>query len=418
MMKLRLVILVLFGSALVSLSAFAVDPPHQSNCITCHKENDDEGGPSHQFEKDVHFQQGLGCQDCHGGDPTLDDMDAVRQSKGFRGVPERLAIPEFCGRCHSDAAYMHEHNPALPTDQLDKYKTSTHGRQLFNKKDHKVATCVSCHTSHRIASAKLPYSTTYAPNIPSTCGKCHSDKEYMAEYGLPTDIEHVYSESVHGKALLEKKDMGAPACNDCHGNHGAAPPGVASLAAVCGSCHAVEAGLFEISPHMTAFTENDLPMCETCHSNHGIKKPSDKLIGLKEGQLCAECHAAGDGSKSSNTVDSMSVMLAHLVKEKDSATALVADAGQRGMMIVDEEFALKEIDQLMIQVRSSVHAFNLDTLKPYYEQGIAKTKSVHEAGVGLIDEYYFRRYGLGISSIIITFLAIALWLKIKALEKQ
>ena len=71
----------------------------------------------------------------------------------------------------------------------------------------------------------------------------------------------------------------------------------------------------------------------------------------------------------------------------------------------------------MIQVRSSVHAFTLDTLKPYYEQGVAKTKTVHEAGVALIDEYYFRRWGLGISSIIITFLAIALWLKIKALEK-
>jgi predicted CXXCH cytochrome family protein len=417
-MKLRLPVIVILGIAFCAPSAFTADPSHQSNCITCHKETDDEGGASHYFEKDIHFQSGVGCQDCHGGDPALDDMDAVRESKGFRGVPDRLAIPEFCARCHSDAAYMHEHNPSLPTDQLDKYKTSIHGINLFTKKDHKVATCVSCHTAHRIANAKLPYSTTYAPNIPATCGKCHSDKEYMAEYGIPTDMEKLYTESVHGKALFEKKDLSAPACNDCHGNHGAAPPGVASIGVVCGTCHAIEAGLFEISPHMAAFTENDLPMCETCHSNHGIKKPSDKLIGLKEGQLCAECHADGDGSIASNTIDSMSMMLAHLVRENDSATALVADAGQRGMMIVDEEFALKEIDQLMIQVRSSVHAFTLDTLKPYYEQGVAKTKAVQAAAVGLIDEYYFRRTGLGISSIIITLLAVALWLKIRAIEKQ
>jgi predicted CXXCH cytochrome family protein len=416
-MKLRTLIFVLIGLSIGVPSAYSADPAHMSNCITCHRENDDEGGPSHWFEKDVHFQAGVGCQDCHGGDATLDDMDAVRQSKGFVGVPDRLAIPEFCARCHSDAAYMHEHDPSLPTDQLDKYKTSIHGIQLFTKKDRKVATCVSCHTSHRIASSKLPISSTYASNIPATCGKCHSDKEYMAEYGLPTDIEHLYSESVHGKALLEKKDQAAPACNDCHGNHGAAPPGVASIGVVCGSCHAIEAGLYEISPHMAAFAENDLPMCETCHSNHGVKKPSDKLIGLQEGQLCAECHVAGDGSKGSITVDSMSLMLAHLVKEKDSATALVADAGQRGMMIVDEEFALQEIDQLMIQVRSSVHAFTLDTLKPYYEQGVAKTKAVQAAAVGLVDEYYFRRTGLGISSIIITLLAVALWLKIRAIEK-
>ena len=32
------------------------------------------------------------------------------------------------------------------------------------------------------------------------------------------------SKSVHGKALLEKGDLSAPTCNNCHGNHGAAPP--------------------------------------------------------------------------------------------------------------------------------------------------------------------------------------------------
>ena len=65
----------------------------------------------------------------------------------------------------------------------------------------------------------------------------------------------------------------------------AAPPGVSSLAAVCGVCHALEAELFAMSPHADAFLENDFPMCETCHSNHDIIKPIEHMIGTTESAL-------------------------------------------------------------------------------------------------------------------------------------
>ncbi len=38
----------------------------------------------------------------------------VWESEGFVGVPDYLEVPSFCARCHSDPAYMREHNPALP----------------------------------------------------------------------------------------------------------------------------------------------------------------------------------------------------------------------------------------------------------------------------------------------------------------
>ena len=65
----------------------------------------------------------------------------------------------------------------------------------------------------------------------------------MKEYGIPTDQYEKYSKSVHGVALLQKHDLGAPACNKCHGNHGATPPGVESISKVCGTCHALNADL-------------------------------------------------------------------------------------------------------------------------------------------------------------------------------
>ena len=42
---------------------------------------------------------------------------------------------------------------------------------------------------------------------------------------------------MHHTAMVDRNDLSAPTCNDCHGNHGAAPPGVDAIANVCGTCH-------------------------------------------------------------------------------------------------------------------------------------------------------------------------------------
>ena len=390
----------------------------QNKCIACHTELESDQGPAHDFLLDVHYQNGLGCQDCHGGNPSLDDMDQVMASPGWRGVPKHLDIPNFCARCHGDAKYMHEHNPKLPIDQLDKYKTSIHGQRLFQKGDMKVATCVSCHTAHKIGNAAIPHSTTYPTNIPATCGACHSNADYMKDYGIPTDQEKLYRESVHGTALYTKNDLSAPVCNDCHGNHGAAPPGANSLSAVCGMCHAIESDLFSISPHFKAFQEQGLPMCETCHGNHGIKPPTYQLIGLQSNQLCADCHSADEGTNAPKQINAMSAAFDSLTTTADSARTLIAEAETRGMMITDVEFSQKEVDQILIHMRSAVHSFNADSVTTQAATGLEKAHAVEASAAKLIQEYYFRRWGLGISSILITLLAIGLYIKIRSLDKK
>ena len=133
-------------SAIALIAVFCLMPSNAraDMCLECHSEwEDGEQAPSKLYSLDVHNEVGLGCADCHGGNPALDDMDDVRNSKGYRGVPEAGEIPLFCARCHSDPAYMVKHNPSLATDQLDKYKTSVHGKQLLGKGDTKTANCVS-----------------------------------------------------------------------------------------------------------------------------------------------------------------------------------------------------------------------------------------------------------------------------------
>jgi predicted CXXCH cytochrome family protein len=407
-------------SLLIMTTVFVIYLPHFSlaaddNCLTCHQGWEDEDGPSHMITRDIHIQNGLGCADCHGGDPTLDDMDDVRKSTGYRGVPNHLQVPDFCARCHSDAEYMRAHNPALPTDQLDKYKTSVHGQRLFGQRDAKVANCVSCHSVHQIGDGKLPHSSTHPTNVPATCGKCHADKQYMAEYNISTSQLEDYTQSVHGRALLERKDLGAPACNDCHSNHGAAPPGHESLAAVCGNCHVFQMELFDKSPHKAAFAENDFPMCETCHSNHRVEKPTDAMVGTNEAAVCSNCHSADDGTRAFGVADTLSGILGQLVSARDTAAVVLTDAVAKGMMTTDEEFLLGEVDQALIQARTAVHAFGTQEFLTKAETGLAKADTIRVNSKALIEDYYFRRKGLAIATLFITIVAIGLYLKIKRL---
>jgi predicted CXXCH cytochrome family protein len=387
----------------------------EDNCLTCHQEFEDEDGPSHMIARDIHTQRGLGCVDCHGGDTSLEDMDEVREVAGYRGVPDYLEVPDFCARCHSDAAYMRNHNPSLPTDQLDKYRTSIHGQRLFENRDRKVANCISCHTVHEIGDGRLPHSSTHPLNVPATCGKCHADADYMAEYGIPADQLEDFQNSVHGHALLEEKDLGAPACNDCHSNHGAAPPGVSSLSAVCGSCHAFQMELFAASPHDEAFRENEFPMCESCHSNHRILKPVDDMVGTEDPAVCVECHDADDGTRAFAVADSMSASLGRLTAARARADTVLNEAITKGMHTTDEEFLLKDVDQILIQAQTMVHAFSLEDLVPKAVEGIAKADSVETGAQELIEEYYFRRKGLALATLFITILAVGLYLKIRRL---
>jgi len=388
------------------------------NCLDCHSGWEEAvDAPTKLIQRDVHFKAGLGCSDCHGGNPDLDDMDAVRKSKGYKGIPPAREIPQFCSFCHSDPAYMVKHNPSLPTDQLEKYKTSIHGKRLFEKGDIKVANCVSCHSVHDIQSPEIPTSTVNAQNIPGTCAKCHAKADYMKEYGIPTDQYDGYIKSVHGQALLVKKETGAPACNSCHGNHGATPPGVTSLSAVCGLCHSLIADNFAKSPHKAALDAAGYPECETCHSNHYIEEPKLHWVGTSDSSLCVRCHAADDGNHGFAVAAAIYDMISKMNKTYDMAISKIDEADRKGMMVTDERFALNEVKQAIIQTATEFHSLDTLVVAATTHTGIASSEKIYESGRAKIDDYFFRRKGLGIATLLITILAIALYLKIRSIEK-
>ncbi len=393
----------------LSLSAQA------SSCIECHKELEDElYEPVEVFELDIHNQMGLGCQDCHGGNPNQEDIDLAKDET-FKGRPERSRIPELCASCHSSASYMRNFNPTLRVDQLEVYWTSKHG-QLLKRGDKKVAICSDCHAVHSIQTASHPKSWTFPWNIPRTCGRCHSNEEYMKEYKIFTGQEEEYKESVHAKALFEKKDLSAPVCNDCHGNHGAAPPEVTSIALVCRQCHPSTGKLFSESPHKEAYDEMEISECEACHGNHKIASPSDEMLGTGEKAVCIQCHE--EDSRPYRIAAEIKQKIRSLSERINTAETLLTKAYNKGVEVSEPRFRLQEADTLLVMARNLTHSLSLEAIEEKIKEGEEVTAEVTEEGEAALKEANLRRTGLVIATFFVFVLAIGLFLKIRQLRRR
>ena len=385
-----------------------------SECWKCHLELEgDERGPAHGFAEDIHAQNGLTCSDCHGGNPATDDVEQAKD-KTFRGVPRGKDVVAVCARCHSDAAFMRRYNPALPVDQAEKYATSVHGQRLAGG-DTKAAVCSSCHGVHGILPADRPRSLIYPRNLPATCNHCHGDAAYMAPYGIPTDQFAKYRASVHGVALLTRGDLGAPACNDCHGNHGAAPPGVEDLSRVCGLCHALNAELFAAGPHAAAFEAADLPQCEACHGNHAVAATGDSLIDARSG-VCATCHAVDDAGGLAAVA--MRATLDSLQLAYGQSVELLGQASQKGMEVGQATFELKEARQSLIEARTATHTITPARVRAAAAKGREITGRAIQAGRRALADYQFRRRGLGVATLALSLFAVVLYLRIRRTDAK
>ena len=354
-----------------------------------------------------HIAQCIMCHHAHG----------IVSVKNPSSPVHPLNVVKTCTQCHADVTLIRSYNPSLPVDQLEKYRTSVHGIRN-SKRDPKTAECASCHGSHDIRNAKDVKSSVYASNLPRTCAVCHSNKDYMKEYGISTDQYEKYTKSVHGIALLQKHDLTAPVCNSCHGNHGAVPPGVESISKVCGTCHVLNADLFSSSRHKKAFDERKLPECETCHGNHEIIAASDKLLGIAPGTVCSHCHSESQNVKGYTVARTMRRLIDSLESAEQRVYKLVDEAEQKGMEISESKFKLRNVRQARLQSRTMVHAFDEEKFKEIVDNGLKTTVLIAQESNIAIHEYYFRRIGLFIATLIITILALSLFLFVRRLEKK
>jgi len=269
------------GASLAS-GAPTVKPPSNEDCLTCHGETDAkraDGRPvfvsKDKFASSVHGQAGLACVDCHA------DLAASTEFPH----PEKLA-PAQCASCHADV--------------VSDYGKSVHA-EARQRGGSLAATCVDCHGTHDILSAKDPASPTYALNLPGTCARCHGNPDVIRKGHIAIgNVAALYEDSIHGRAVLRSGLVTAPNCKTCHGMHDirrssdqASKVFRGNIPATCGSCHQGIERLYQEGIHGTLLRNGDkrAPVCTDCHTAHHIRQADVEAWRLDVVKECGNCHA-------------------------------------------------------------------------------------------------------------------------------
>jgi hypothetical protein len=344
-MKTLLIFALLLGAAVQA----------QNYCKSCHSEQEVE------FRDSVHREE-LDCVSCHGGDASTPELPQAH-GKGFRGKITRAQIPAFCAECHADQKQMRPYG--LSTDQYALYLTSGHGRK-FAQGDAQVAICTDCHQSHRVLLRDDPQSPTHPQKIAATCGSCHADAERMRPYGLSAWVVAEYEASVHALAKRQGSAARLPSCADCHGSHGAAPPGVGEVSKVCMHCHRQTREFFHQSPHFKTLAAAGYGECAACHGEHRILKPGPQLWASS----CAACHESG--SRAAAVGAQILALFAQAQADIDQAGATIEQARQVPLAVEDYEQRLAIATTYLMEAGPLSHTLDVAAI----EELTRKSRSV------------------------------------------
>lgn len=269
------------------LSGLAADIDN-SDCFTCHEDkalvSTNSSGKAvslfvdqKAFEKSIHGKHR--CTSCHS------EITEVPHPDKF------VAKPVSCGKCHRV--------------ETEIYLGSDHGLAI-HKGVPEAASCKDCHGhNHYLLNYRNPASPVYRTNLPATCGKCHGNAEEMEKFNLrqhgPVSS---YEKSIHGVALLEKGELNAANCADCHGSHSlhksvnpASKLHWKNVPATCGKCHENVNETFLRSVHGKAVLAGvrDAPVCTDCHGEHSIaavRNSTSRVAPANIPGTCGQCHAA------------------------------------------------------------------------------------------------------------------------------
>ncbi len=319
----------------------------QEQCGICH--------PVQRVEHQagVHAREEVDCTSCHGGNAAATRVEAAHRGS-FRSLRDRGEVAASCAECHADLLQMRPYN--LPVDQYALYLTSEHGLAMARGEE-RTAVCTDCHGIHEIRSATDPKSSVYSRNLPATCGGCHGDGSLMEEFGLDAGVVEEYRTSLHGLALFDRGNRLAPNCTNCHGVHGAAPPGVGDVDKVCGNCHGAARRAFLDGPHLQAMRDKGLAECAACHSDHAIVRREDAATL----ELCLDCH-----DESSTQVDlgkKIHALIGAAEEEIEEAERLVMRADEVPIHTEDQRARLEEARTYLTEARPLVHAVALEPVE-------------------------------------------------------
>lgn len=244
-----------------------------------------------KFGQGVHAK--MSCVSCH-ADITVSNTKGNAHPKDPASKPGKVD----CAGCHEalweqarkDGKAQEKPRLEAVARNIEAYKSSFHARPNADDKTKPNASCDNCHDTHsfNVPEKNSPQYDQWRLGISNACGKsCHEDQ-------LET-----YAGSIHGKESLEKKNVKAAVCTDCHGAHNVSNssgnPFKLAVTQSCGSCHKENFKSYKATYHgqISTLGYAYTAKCFDCHGSHGILKvddPKSKVHPDNRMKTCRECH--------------------------------------------------------------------------------------------------------------------------------
>ena len=186
---------------------------------------------------------------------------------------------------------------------------------------------------------------------------------------------------------------------------------------VCRECHVTYAEYYLSSPHATAFEEMGLSECIECHNNHRINRSTDTWLGVDENSNCGLCHVPDEDDRGYQVAEAFKTMIDSLRTQYENATELVHRAETRGVEVSEAKFILNDIHDSLLKSRTLIHTFNEDTVRAVVVQGLAAAEATILVGQQAHAEFRSRIWFWILSSVVILALILAIYLKLKEIER-
>jgi len=376
-----------------------------NTCIICHTQLGKKTAEwVEKWRSSIHGESDVTCSGCHGGDPTSFNRPKSKDS-GFVGAPSRNELPEFCARCHSNPSWMRQFNKR--TDQLSLYKTSVHGKALFEDGDENVAICTDCHGRHDIKKPSDFESNAHHEKIAETCAICHANDELMKSYGLRSDQLKLYKQSYHGLILYneipDKNPSIVPSCPECHGIHGATPAGVSEVANVCGNCHSSTMEYFTRSKHYDALKSKGRPRCIDCHAYHDILFPTFALYDGTDMYHCGYCHDLYHNEYNIGQ-QIKDALITSDERIKEVAQMVIEIELNPGLDVLDEKDDLDRAKRMILEAIPVSHTLEMEEIENYTNEILATADKVENSVKIRQEEFITRKKGLFATLVILIFI--------------
>jgi hypothetical protein len=101
-----------------------------------------------------------------------------------------------------------------------------------------------------------------------------------------------------------------------------------------------------------------------------------------------------------------------------SSQEALEEAENLGMEVSQAQFDLEEVTNALVQARTAIHTFSVDSVQLQVDAGLAITARAHERAEQALGEHLFRRQGLAVAVALILMVIAGIALMIRRIEQR